>query len=102
MGFRPGREIQRREFLQTLAGTVALSWVPSWISQQAFAADVPSHPFSGIPPSASGITWVHTAGLSPEKYLPQSTGAGCAFFDYDNDGWMDIYLVNIGKCDIFT
>ena len=44
----------------------------------------------------------HTAGLSPEKYLPQSTGAGCAFLDYDNDGWMDIYFVNSGKCDIFT
>ncbi len=28
-------------------------------------------------------------------------GAGCAFFDYDNDGWMDIYLVNSGKCDFY-
>jgi hypothetical protein len=28
-------------------------------------------------------------------------GAGCAFFDYDNDGWMDIYLVNSGKCDVY-
>ena len=43
--------------------------------------------------------WTHTAGISPEKYLPESTGAGCAFLDYDNDGWMDIYLVNSGNCD---
>ena len=28
-------------------------------------------------------------------------GSGCAFFDYDNDGWMDIYLVNSGKCDFY-
>jgi hypothetical protein len=28
-------------------------------------------------------------------------GAGCAFLDYDNDGWMDIYLVNSGKCDFY-
>ncbi len=28
-------------------------------------------------------------------------GPGCAFFDYDNDGWMDIYLVNSGPCDFF-
>ena len=34
--------------------------------------------------------------------MPQSTGAGCAFLDFDNDGWMDIYLVNSGKCDIYT
>jgi hypothetical protein len=35
-------------------------------------------------------------------YLPETTGAGCAFFDYDNDGWMDIYLVNSGACDFFN
>lgn len=33
--------------------------------------------------------------------MPETTGAGCAFFDYDNDGWMDIYLVNSGKCDFY-
>ncbi|MGH9881364.1 MAG: FG-GAP repeat domain-containing protein, partial [Pyrinomonadaceae bacterium] len=27
---------------------------------------------------------------------------GCAFFDYDNDGWMDIYLVNSGPSDFYT
>jgi hypothetical protein len=59
-------------------------------------------PFSEVPPSISGLSFTHTAGLSPEKYLPQSTGSGCAFLDYDNDGWMDIYFVNSGPCDIFT
>jgi hypothetical protein len=34
-------------------------------------------------------------------YLPETVGAGCAFLDYDNDGWMDIYLVNSGRCDFF-
>ena len=29
-------------------------------------------------------------------------GAGCAFLDYDNDGWLDIYLVNSGASDFFT
>ena len=28
------------------------------------------------------------------KYLLETTGCGCAFFDYDNDGWLDIFLVN--------
>jgi enediyne biosynthesis protein E4 len=33
--------------------------------------------------------------------LPETVGAGCAFFDYDNDGWMDVYLVNSGQCDFY-
>ncbi len=40
---------------------------------------------------------MHTAGISEHRYLPESSGAGCAFLDYDNDGWMDVYLVNGGK-----
>jgi enediyne biosynthesis protein E4 len=59
------------------------------------------YPFDVIPPEVSGIRWVHSSGKSREHYLPETTGAGCAFFDYDNDGWMDIYLVNSGKCDFF-
>jgi len=34
-------------------------------------------------------------------HLPETVGAGCAFVDYDNDGWMDIYLVNSGPCDFY-
>jgi len=34
--------------------------------------------------------------------LPETVGAGCAFLDYDNDGWMDIYFVNSGPSDFFT
>ena len=58
--------------------------------------------FEEIPASASGISWKHDAARSPQKYLPEATGPGCAFLDYDNDGWMDIYLVNSGKCDFYT
>ena len=34
-------------------------------------------------------------------HLPETVGAGCAFVDYDNDGWMDLYLVNSGPCDFY-
>ena len=61
----------------------------------------PSSLFEEIGPASSGISWRHVNGRSPEYYLPETTGAGCAFFDYDNDGWMDIYLVNSGKCDFY-
>ncbi len=57
--------------------------------------------FRQIPNSVNGISWVHTNGRSPEMYLPETVGAGCAFVDYDSDGWMDIYLVNSGKCDFY-
>ena len=57
--------------------------------------------FTEISPLASGITWVHNAARSVNKYLPESVGPGCAFLDFDNDGWMDIYLVNSGKSDFF-
>ena len=32
---------------------------------------------------------------------PETLGGGGGFIDYDNDGWMDIYLVNSGKCDFY-
>ena len=57
--------------------------------------------FELVPPSTSGIIWTHVNGRSSEYYLPETTGAGCAFLDYDNDGWMDIYLVNSGRCDFY-
>jgi enediyne biosynthesis protein E4 len=88
---------RRRNFLRTLAGSLLYGGV----SRLTWALPDPAYPFEEILPSVSGITWKHTAGKSPEHYLPETTGAGCAFLDYDNDGWMDIYFVNSGKCDFF-
>ncbi len=88
----------RRDFVKALAGGV----VYGGLSRFARALPDPAYPFEEIPPSVSGITWKHTAGKSPEHYLPETTGAGCAFLDYNNDGWMDIYLVNSGKCDFYN
>ncbi len=70
---------------------------------QLGAATSDSQPiFQEIPPEASGIRWVHTNAMSPARYLPETMGPGCAFLDYDNDGWMDIYLVNSGPADFYT
>ena len=42
----------------------------------------------------AGIDFVHNSGVFGEKYLPETMGSGCAFIDYDKDGWVDILLVN--------
>jgi hypothetical protein len=39
------------------------------------------------------------SGTEAKDYILESPGAGCAFFDFDNDGWLDIYLVNGGTFD---
>ncbi len=44
--------------------------------------------------AAAGIKFVHNAGKAGKKYLPETVGAGGAFFDFDGDGWQDILLVN--------
>ncbi len=43
---------------------------------------------------AAGIRFVHNNGAFGDKYLPEALGPGCAFIDYDNDGYPDILFVN--------
>ena len=47
--------------------------------------------------SSAGIQFRHENGATPDKYLPETMGAGAVFFDYDSDGWLDIFLVNGGS-----
>ena len=47
----------------------------------------------------AGIHFKHINGASQHKYLPETMGAGGLFFDYNNDGHLDIYLVNSGTLD---
>ncbi|MGI8782222.1 MAG: CRTAC1 family protein [Acidobacteriota bacterium] len=96
--------LSRREFFG-LTGPAALLG-PSLIRRaappQGAAPPLPSRTlFEEVPPSASGIRWVHDNAMSEKRYLPETLGPGCAFLDYDNDGWMDIYLVNSGPCDFY-
>jgi hypothetical protein len=42
----------------------------------------------------AGIHFVHNNAAFGKKWLPETLGAGCAFIDYDNDGYPDIVLVN--------
>ncbi|HYL61256.1 MAG TPA: CRTAC1 family protein [Candidatus Methylomirabilis sp.] len=44
--------------------------------------------------AAAGIEFQHNSGAYGGKLLPETLGSGCAFLDYDRDGWQDILLVN--------
>jgi len=44
--------------------------------------------------AAAGIRFTHNSGRSGHKYLPETLGAGAAFFDADGDGLPDILLIN--------
>ena len=86
------RVFSRREFLACGAG-----WSVSRLIRGAAAAPL----FEEVPAEKSGIIWVHDNAMSDERYLPETLGPGCAFLDYDKDGWMDIYLVNSGPSDFY-
>jgi enediyne biosynthesis protein E4 len=76
--------------------------IPTAFALPAVPPSPASALFEEIAPEVSGIDWRHVNGRSPEYYLPETTGAGCGFIDYDNDGWMDLYFVNSGRCDFFN
>jgi hypothetical protein len=57
------------------------------------APRAPSAVFTDVT-AAAGIKFLHNAGKAGRKYLPETLGSGCAFFDADGDGWPDILLIN--------
>src|SRR5713226_2423464 len=44
--------------------------------------------------SSAGLQFQHNSGAFGGKFLPETLGSGCAFLDYDRDGWQDILLIN--------
>jgi hypothetical protein len=81
--------LNRREWLALTACGITLK------------AQAPSALFEEVPAAFSGIQFVHDSAMSANRYLPETMGPGAAFLDFDNDGWMDIYLVNSGPCDFW-
>ena len=101
----------RREILKSLSRSAAIFSLesvlglgrPLW-SQSAPPAQLPLEPLQpGTPLGVSFLNIGRESGLNTKtifggehknKYLLETTGCGVAFYDYDNDGWLDIFLVN--------
>jgi len=84
--------VKRREFFQGAAGSTLAS---SFLSPYLFAGPAPGLGFQLTDVTAkAGISFQHNSGAYGGKLLPETLGSGCAFLDYDADGWQDILLVN--------
>jgi len=82
--------VNRRHFLLGMAGLASASGLPL----DAFAAP-PAPGFRLVDATAgAGIQFRHNSGAYGGKLLPETLGSGCAFLDYDGDGWQDILLIN--------
>jgi hypothetical protein len=60
---------------------------------QTGTAGSPGFRFTDVTTQA-GIQFQHNSGAFGGKFLPETLGSGCAFLDYDRDGWQDILLIN--------
>src|SRR6267378_7729367 len=66
-------------------------------ARQTGSSTAPGKPFPGKftdVTSALGVHFNYLSSHTPKHYLPETMGAGVALFDYDNDGRLDIFLVN--------
>jgi hypothetical protein len=63
------------------------------LTAQSEAPSSPGFRFTDVTGQA-GIQFEHNSGAFGGKFLPETLGSGCAFLDYDRDGWQDILLIN--------
>lgn len=104
----------RREFLKLSSATVAAAFTRWAEAQQSggmggrvvaaqkrpAASNRPFDArFTDIAAAAGLTAPVIYGGVDRDKYIIEANGCGCAFFDYDNDGWMDIFLLSGTRLD---
>ena len=98
--------LTRRDFVRLSIGSAAAAATPHLLAQgvsnrtvKPVARPAPSgRPFSAHFVDVSSAAGLHApvtyGGVENKKYILEATGCGCAFIDYDNDGWIDIFLLS--------
>jgi hypothetical protein len=84
--------VNRRSFLAGVAGFASASAfdLPHLLAQAKSSAGFQLVDVT----KAAGLQFRHNSGAYGGKLLPETLGSGCAFLDYDADGWQDILLIN--------
>jgi enediyne biosynthesis protein E4 len=82
--------VKRRTFLRQIGSGAAASMLPI---PGVLAQGAPGFRFADVT-AAAGVQFRHNSGAYGGKLLPETLGSGCAFLDYDADGWQDILFVN--------
>ena len=85
--------MNRRSFLWGVAGLATCSPLLRLNALAGPSAGSPGFRFVDVTNQA-GIQFEHNSGAFGGKFLPETLGSGCAFLDYDRDGWQDILLIN--------
>jgi hypothetical protein len=87
--------VNRRSFVTGMAALASAARLQVNDAWGLLGPPAPDHGFK-FPDvtGAAGLQFHHNSGAYGGKLLPETLGSGCAFLDYDADGWQDILLVN--------
>ncbi len=111
------RSLSRSALILPFADVLALAGQQIGPTERSYnakpmpAAKGPKSPIEGTPLGISFVDVVKESGLAVKtiyggegknKFLLETTGCGLAFYDYDNDGWLDIFLVNGWRLEGFA
>ena len=83
----------RRHFLSALSAAA----IGQFLAPTLIRADTRPTPIFSDVTAEAGVTWRHFNGFSPDRYLIETMGGGVGLFDFDDDGWLDIFLLNGGE-----
>jgi hypothetical protein len=71
---------------------------PKAVQSRPPEASAPTHhPMFRETALSKGLDFTHISGASNARHFPEIMGSGGLFFDFDNDGWLDIFLVDGGS-----
>ena len=91
-------QLTRRDLLKYM-GAAGLGLAASGLVRAASPATAVT--FVDVARSA-GITFQHDNAASPEKFLIETMGSGCGWIDYDQNGLLDLYLVNGAATRVYS